>query len=29
VWAVTMLWSLVGGGVLLFASPAKSSPKSP
>ena len=29
VWAVTMLWSLVGGGVLLFASPTKSAPKSP
>jgi len=28
VWAVTMLWSLVGGVVLLFASPAKSSLKS-
>ena len=29
VWAVTMLWSLVGGGVLLLASPAKSSPEEP
>jgi hypothetical protein len=29
VWAVTMLWSLVGGGVLLFASPARSSPTEP
>jgi len=28
VWAVTMLWSLVGGGVLLFARPARPSPQS-
>jgi glycosyltransferase 2 family protein len=29
VWAVTMLWSLVGGGVLLFANPARSAQKPP
>ena len=29
VWAVTILWSLVGGCVLLLASPTKSAPKSP
>jgi glycosyltransferase 2 family protein len=27
VWAVTMLWSVAGGGVLLFASPPSSPPK--